>query len=415
MIKKSLIVIICMVILVSSVYAAKQSTQSLTDNPQIAVTIINQEPDPAEPGRNFDVRFKFDNNGSGVARDIEVELLPEYPFFLDPGREALRFIGTLQSRQRGDVGIIVKYKLRVDKEAVEGENELRIRYRLNGGNWIKPDEFIVNIRTHDAILSINSFSFNKKILEPGDTATLKVVIVNEADSSLKNIIANLDTGDVPLIPFGTTNEVNVYKIDSKDRYILKFNFLVDPETKSGVFRIPLHITYSDDLGNKYFKNSTLGLIIGADPDLSITLDDTEIFEQGNVGEITIKVVNKGVTDTKFMNLKLMESPDYRILSTNEIYLGNIDSDDFETASFNVFVSKTGKNQILFPIEIEYMDINNNRFKDRIKLSMDIYSSGEAKKYGLVDGNGFIGIFIVFVIVIVGLYYYRRYSKKKKSS
>jgi len=415
MMKKILILILCMLILIGSVYAVKQSTQRLTDNHQIAVTIVNQEPDPAEPGRNFDVRFKFDNNGSGVARDIEVELLPEYPFSLDPGREALRFIGTLQSRQRGDVGIVVKYKLRVDKNAVEGENDLKLRYRIDKGVWIEPEEFIVNVRTHDAILSISSFSFDKKTLEPGDTATLKVEIVNDADSTLKDITANLDIGNVPLIPIGSTNEVNVYRIDSQEKYILEFNFLVDPETKSGVFRVPLHITYSDDLGNKYFKNSTLGLVIGAEPDLSITLDDTEIFERGKVGEITIKVVNKGVTDTKFMNLKLMESPDYRILSTNEIYLGNIDSDDFETASFNVFVDKTRKNQILFPIEIEYMDINNNRFKDKINLNMNLYSSNDAKKYGLVNGNGFVGTFIVIIIVVLGLLYYRRHRKKKKSS
>src|SRR3989338_3713608 len=81
-----IIISLCILILFAvSVNAAAQSTQKPARTSQIEVTLINQEPDPAEPGNYVDARFKLDNNGSEEARNVEVEILPEYPFSLDSG------------------------------------------------------------------------------------------------------------------------------------------------------------------------------------------------------------------------------------------------------------------------------------------------------------------------------------------
>jgi len=410
-----IIISILMILLAINVNAAAQTTQRPSGIYAIAVTLINQEPDPAEPGKYVDVRFKFDNNGTEEARDISVELLPEYPFSLDPGREALKNIGTIQSRQRGDVGVIVKYRLRVDENAVEGENELTIRYRIDEYTWIKPEEFIIDVQTHDAILSVESVSVDKKTFEPGSSSIVKIKVSNEADSVLKNIKLKLGVGGLPFVPLGSTNEKSIYKIDAQDDFEFNFNLLADPDAESGVYQVPLTIEYYDELGKNYFKNSTIGLIIGAKPDLSVTLDRTDIYEAGKTGEIIVKVVNKGVTDLKFANLKLISQDGYRILSTDEVYLGNIDSDDFETADFDIFVEKTNEDRIILPVTLEYKDANNNDFKNTIQLNLRLYSATEAKKFGLKQQNGFVGTLIIIIIIAAGLFYYRKYRKKKKKA
>ena len=181
-----------------------------------------------------------------------------------------------------------------------------------------------------------------------------------------------------------------------------------------MYKVPISLHYLDELGKGYSINATIGLTIGAVPDLSITLDDSEIFESGKAGEIVIKVVNKGLTDVKFMNIQLAESDDYRILSTDEFYLGNIDSDDFETAEYNLFIEKSRIKQVKLPLVLEYKDANNNEFKDRIELKLSLYSASEAKKFGLTTSNRFVGIFIIIIVVVAGLFYYRKYKKKKKA-
>ena len=405
---------LCILILFAvSLNAATQSTQRPVETSQIEVTLINQEPDPAEPGNYVDVRFKLDNNGSEEARNVEVEILPEYPFSLDPGRKALRIAGTLQSRQRGDVGVIVKYRLRVNKDAIEGENEIRIRYRIDKGIWVEPEEFFIDVQTNDAILSVDSVSIDNEFFEPGSSGILRIGVVNEADSLIKDIKARLDLGNMPFVPLGSTNEKSVYQIDAKKAHEFSFELLAKPEAESGVYQVPLRISYSDELNKGYIKNGTIGLIVGAKPDLSITLDESDIYESNKAGEIVVKVVNKGLTNIKFVNIELIGTDKYRVISNNEVYLGNIDSDDFETAEFELYVESTREKEIILLLILEYKDANNNNYKDEVKLKLRLYSGTEAKKFGLKESNGFVGILIVAFIVVAGVLYYRKRMIKKK--
>ena len=409
--KRILIVISVLIILSLSVNA--QVMTKISKYADVRVSFVNQEPDPAEPGKYVDVRFKFENNGSDQAKDVVIELLPEYPFSLDPGKSTIKKLGALHARQLGETAVIIKYKLRIDKNAVEGENELKLRYKFDGYDWIEPDNFNINIQTHDAILAVDAVSIDKKTLEPGSSGIVKIKLANKADSILKNIKVTLGLGDLPLVPIDSTNEKSIYKIDSRQSYEFEFKVLAKPNADSGVYNVPLSVSYLDELGKSYLKNVTIGLTIGAKPDLSITLDDSEIYESGKSGEIFVKIVNKGVTDIKFMNIKLMPSDNYRILSNEEVYIGNIDSDDYETADFELFIRGGKEKEVSLPVVLEYKDANNNDFKERIGLTLTLYSAWEAKKFGLKKGNGFIGNIILVAIVVAGLFAYRKWRKHKK--
>ena len=393
--------------------AAKQSTHRPSES-DLAVTWINQEPDPAEPGEYVDLRFKFDNNGTDEAKNVEAELLTQYPFSLEPGADAARKVGTLQSMQRGDVGVIIKYRVRIDRNAIAGENGIKIRYRINGDDWIEPEEFKVDIQTRDAILSVENILMGKETFEPGSKNNVKIMLSNKADSILRDVKAKLDLGNLPFVPLGSTNEKSAYQIGAREGYEFDFSLLTNPDADSGYYQVPLKITYSDNLGKSYTTNGTIGFIVGAKPEISVTIDESEIFEAEKSGAIVFKVVNKGVTNLKFVNLKMMPSNDYTILSNDEVYLGNIDSDDFETADFKLFLKKTKNKIVKMPLVIEYKDANNNNFRQNFELNLNLYTASEAKKFGLKQGNGYVGVLIVLIIVGAGLFYYIRHRKKKKA-
>ena len=138
---------------------AAETGVSIPDWINIDVTMVNQIPDPVEPGQYVEVRFKFENTGSENAEDIEVQILPDYPFSLEPGDSQTKYIGSAHGRQIGDIGIIVKYRLKVDENAVEGANDIELRYRINNPgyppNWIKLEPFTIDVQTHDAILAVS--------------------------------------------------------------------------------------------------------------------------------------------------------------------------------------------------------------------------------------------------------------------
>src|SRR3989338_3324985 len=157
--KINLISLFVLILCSSFVYATSSSASTISATSEwarINVTIVNQDPDPVEPGGYVTVRFKFENRGSANAEDVTAELMPEYPFSLDEGESAVQKIGSIHGRQIGDIGVIVKYRLRVDKDAVEGDNELELRYKTEDNSWIKLEPFKIDVQTYDAILSVDS-------------------------------------------------------------------------------------------------------------------------------------------------------------------------------------------------------------------------------------------------------------------
>jgi DNA-dependent RNA polymerase auxiliary subunit epsilon len=94
-------------------------------------------------------------------------------------------------------------------------------------------------------------------------------------------------------------------------------------------------------------------------------------------------------------------------------VGNIDSDDYETAEFTLFVKNTKEKKVVLPVTLEYKDGNNVEYIDKLNLELLQYSTSEAKKFGLVKGNGKVGFFVIILIVVAGIFIYRKWRKGKK--
>ena len=415
--KINLIGLIVLVLLATGV-SALVLTGMMTAPPIITsyimrVNLLNQIPDPAEPGKYVDVRFKFDNNGSKTAENVEAEILPQYPFSLDPGVSAVKSLGSINPQQKGDNGVVVKYRLRVDKDALEGDTEIKLRYRINGEGWVTMPEFKINIQPYDAVLLLEKVKSTPETIKPGEKAKISITFNNLAGILLKKIRIKLDLDDVPLAPIGSTNEKIIEHIDKGRKTVAIFDLIAEPDAESGIYKVPVEYIYYDGLGNEYSRDSKIGLILGSEPDLSVNVDSTTIYQPGKMGEVTVKIVNKGVSDIKLLNVKLAESNSYKILSPNEVYMGNIDSDDYETADFTLFVEKTKDDKAVLPIRLEYKDANNMEYLDLINLELPLYDASEAKKFGFVKGNNQVGIFVMLIIVVAGIFGYRKWRKRKK--
>ena len=409
--------LVTFVLLIASVSAAVltglMTSWPIETGSIMRVTMINQIPDPAEPGKYVDLRFKFENNGSKAAENVEAEILPQYPFSLDPGTSAVKSLGSINPQQKGDNGVIIKYRLRVDKDALEGESEVKLRYRANKGVWITMPEYKINIQPYDAILLLDKVVSNPEIIGPGEKATVDITFNNIAEILLKKVRVILKLGNVPLAPIGSTNEKVIEKIDKNEEATVRFNVVGEPDAKSGTYKVAVEYIYYDGLGNSYNRNSTIGLMIGSEPDLSVNIDSTTLYQSGSSGDAAIKIVNKDVNEIKFLNVKLARSKDYTTISPDEVYVGNIDSDDYETAEFTIFVKSTKEKRIILPITLEYRDANNAAHTKKAELELPLYSTSEAKELGLVKGNGKVGFFVVILVIAAGLLIYRRWRKSKK--
>ena len=170
----------------------------------------------------------------------------------------------------------------VDDKAVEGDNEIILRYRVGDGGLVELDPFVVDIQTTaDAIISILGIETDPEIIVPGGQADIIISVRNIDDALLRDIALKLDLRNVPLAPVGSSNEITVKSIGPGKDATLTFHIAAEPEAEANLYKIPMFFTYQDELGTKFTRNNTFGIRVGDKPDLVTTLDETEIIKKGD--------------------------------------------------------------------------------------------------------------------------------------
>ncbi len=412
--KKAVPFIIFLIII--GIASAAVNTQYFGKSPNLLVSISRQEPDPVEPGKEIEVSFKIDNNGT-TANNIVFEILPEYPFSLLEGESQARSLGTIGTSQSSKQAVIERFRLKVAQDAGDGYHKIKIRYKdSNYNTWTALENFRIKVQTSDALLGVDRFFSVPAVTAPGDKAKLSIDLKNYASSSLKNIKVSLDLteaeeGSMPFAPIGSSNEKVFNYLESNSVLPVSFDLLVDSGAVSKAYKITLKFGYSDYLNKNYSKSSFVTLIVGDKPDLGITLERTEVYTPETPGNVVLRLVNKGNPDIKFLNVKVLQSENVKVIGADESYIGKLDSDDFSTAEFKLFLK--GENSIRIPVQVSYKDTNNNDYRENREVELKLYSNGEAKALGVKSGNGYTWIIILLIIIGVGYYYYRKRNKNNK--
>jgi len=420
---QSKILVIVMIALIAGLWLA--GTAKAESFPQITVTLINQEPDPVAPGNTVEARFRIENAGSGPAPDVEIKLIPNYPFSFYGQEEQVKSIGTLTGYQTGDVGVKEKWKLLVDTGAATGDNTIEFWYRIDKGTWTKVDDFTISVKSREAVLAINQVKTDQETIVPGTKTKVTFVVENLAASTLMDIKLNLEiltvlssaTGvtvrELPFTPIGSGNDKTVKMLTPGQTAEISFDLFTDATAESKVYKVPYTLTYSDASGTNFTKQGIVGLLVETEPDLTVNIDKTEIYSAGAKGLIEFKLVNKGFSDIKFLDVKLSENKDFKILSNPEVYIGKLDSDDYETADYTLMVSNTAKDQIILPLHVEYRDANGGLYTKDLNLNLQLFSGAELKQRTNGKGSPVVIWVILIVVIIAGVLIYRKVRKNKK--
>ncbi len=368
----------------------------------IHVHNLKYEPYPAEPGSYVDVWIKIQNSGY-FPTDVKFKLVPKYPFILGESEEEEKDLGEVGSGETA----LVKYKIRVNSNAVEGSTPLH--YEIKTSRTTIKSTLNIWVQTVDAEIAVSSIE--PYILVPGKITPVKIEVENRADSPMNNINIKLNVSNVPFVPINSTAEKGINLIEPKQKEPIVFNLMAMPAASANAYKVPIEIRYVDGVGKNYTKSSVIGLIIGSEPEITMSIASSEIYKKGDTGKISLKIVNKGLTDIKLMNIVLKESPDYNIISEETVYIGNIDTDDYETADYRIKAKKVKKGILILNVELDYLDANNNRFTQLREVELKVVS---AKALGVKGGSGFARIIFLIIIIGVGFYYYRKWEKKKLS-
>ena len=226
--KKEMLFTIIFLLLVSVVSAA-------SEQPYLGATIMKYEPQPAQPGKYVTVYVKLENTGTADAKNVVLQVQPQYPFSLNPEKINEQFVGILGP---GNV-YIAEFKLKVDEKAVEGTNKLTVRYNLDEKQqtWAQQD-LDISIQTQNVVLSVDSITTEPEEIIPGSIGTIKIRVKNLADSFLSNIKVSLDLSSDTLLfaPINSASEKNLYQLNAGASNEFEFPIIAYPNTAAGVYK-----------------------------------------------------------------------------------------------------------------------------------------------------------------------------------
>ena len=249
-------------------------------------------------------------------------------------------------------------------------------------------------------LTIDSVAIADKI-QPGKTTRITIGLENDADVDIEDVSVTLDLIDVPFAPFDSASEYSIDEIDEDDTEYAEFEIIALNNAQTGIYKIPVIIIYTQE-GDDKTKKSLISIVVDSKPKIDVSVDDSLLIK-GEDNRFFIEITNKGLSDAKFLEIEIGLGQ-YELLTTRNHYIGDIDSDDFDSVRINAFFNKNVGSVVNMPVTVTYRDDLNQEYIDTRNINLKVYNEGRAVELGLVEksvgGNYVIGIFLIIVLILV---------------
>jgi hypothetical protein len=262
-------------------------------------------------------------------------------------------------------------------------------------------------------VTIKSVITNPSEVAPGETAKVSIEIENTLTVDIENVNVAIDlNNELPIAPYEGSSEETVDEIKDGDKEKFTFDIIVLPQASSGVYKIPVSINYEAN-GNKTTKNSTISIVVNSPPQTKLSVEGYLI--KGREQKIELRIVNDGLSDLKFVSIQATQPFSGAVINSPLYeYLGNIDSDDFETVEYSIYTKDNAAASISIPVQISYKDATNKDFVQEETFNIKVYSQEEAQALGLIPGKNYILYLLAFIPAIYLIYRVRKRMKRKKA-
>jgi len=286
---------------------------------------------------------------------------------------------------------------------------------------------LIFIASLASALTIKDVSSSPSEVAPGESTTVHLKIENELGEDLENVVVGLILGNinsnpmsgvvfdnVPFAPHESSTEKTIEEINDGDEESVSFDLIALSNAEAGIYKIPVSMTYYlDNVTVPVEKISFISLTINAKPELLVSYEGDII--KGMRKDITIRITNAGLTETKFLNVEVGDVSGLRILGNKEVYIGDIESNDFDSVDFNAFVDSDAKSTLKLPVILTYRDATNNLITETVELSLTTYSKDKAIELGIIQKSNrklYAGIGLV---LIIGYIIYRKIKKRRRNN
>jgi hypothetical protein len=382
----------------------------------VYVTQLRYDPFPVSPGQYVDVWYKIENAGSVPLTNVDFILVPEYPFSVDGSTTDV--VGTLGAHESA----LVKFKVRVSESALQGDQPLKYTWSADGvtTNVVGTFSSDISVRSANSFLVVSNARATPETIAPSGQSTIEIELANVGDAFIRYATVGLQlvalpTGatapiELPFTPVGQGVTRTITNLAPGQNGTVKFPVVADADAKSMAYKLPIVINYIDSAGRNLSRSELVGITVAAEPDIITYVDKNDIKDTTTPAEVVIRFVNKGRSDIHFLTATLQQKEGFIVISSPTQYVGQVNSDDYETASWTIKLSAPATSVDL-PLVVSYEDANGNKYSTGMTVQLPIHS---AQDLGQTSNNYSSIIIAVIVIVVIGYLVYRsRKGRHKK--
>lgn len=368
------------------------------NDPDIEVQKMTAEPSPLKIGQYAEVRFKVTNTLDEDFENVSVRFNDEYPFSVDPDNRKEWGIAKLES---GD-SYEFRMQIRVDANAVQREDNLKIEVETDDSTYNK--RLPVELKADDDGLLINEVSFPEDVAS-GTSNRMNVTIENTANAHFRNIDLSLNpSAQTPVVVSGTSTR-RISSIAPDQTETLSYQLNVDESAENGVYSMPIQMNYENEGGASLTQSATTGIVVGGSPQVEVGLSDDGEINAGETGAVNFRFVNRGEGTAKFVKVEVQESEDYTIRTGKSVYLGDMSSDDYQTAETTVYTEE-GTDSITMPVQVTYQE-NGQEQTFTEDVEVNVLTAEERQLYSTSSSTPVIPIVAVLFIAAGAVYYWRK--------
>ena len=417
------------------------------DAANLEIIYRKADPDPMITGEYADVSVKVRNKGTAKAEDVSLELVPEFPFSVDPDKDTERYFGDIYP---GDE-YHATFTVRVDRNAVPGENDLRFRTETELLTLTR--NIPVEVRTREAVLSVEEVKIEDGSIPPSKTRDVTFTLKNRADTYLRSIgmslglkpegIEETDFGmeaeffgmedfetaeEIPMITVGQTTEERISQMAPGEEKDVTFSIRADHDADEETYKVPIALRFESEryrknretgqweMSTETFHNQEFtGIRVDGKPILGVGFAGADDYPIGGTKrDVSIEIINRGFSEAKFLDIELLPHGSYEIIGEPSMYIGHMSSDDYDSPSFEMYLNPE-YDEVEIPVELKYKDNEENIIVENQTVGFKTYTWDELDRLGVEREDGILIYVVILIVFLAALYYYRRHCKKKKES
>jgi len=415
-IKNSFVPLVLSLLLISLLFSVHAS--AAVGGANLKVTIVETNPYPAKIGEYLNLTVQVENIGGDKADNVDIEVVPQYPFSLDSEANAVKNVGALNPGRTATK----EFYLFVDKNAQKGVRSIDIRTKTGKDSPWSEKSFDIRIGTETfdskGTVELKEVTSDPEVFMPGDRGTITVTLTNTASSPTVTIggsdfdtnariqaavLRPLSEGIVVLdAPYG-----DMGLLGPGDSIKLTFNVKVAEDAPEGTHNLELAIE-----GNSFDYNSRKNIPLKVDSSNIRVIPSKELKLTNGESTIEFDVANTHPNELSSVSIK----PKAKGVTFYpvEYFIGPMNPDELFTIEFNTVTDNLSDDGINFsePINLTLSASYSNGINKHENIVSNMYIQSIEEIQGESSSMIVPGLLLV-VIAIAGMLVYRKKKQSRK--